>query len=370
MKGGGRPLSESTREYFEPRFGRRFEHVRVHADSSAAGPARSLNARAFTLGDHVVFGAGEYFPQSNDGKHLLAHELTHVIQQAGSTDVVQRDLAVQPPNPGAVPVVLTPDQQRDALGYNRRRFEDPFTIRIIRDVIGIAPTPAVIDIDFVNSLLQWQADHNLQQDGMFGPISTRTVVRELRAEGLNRLAQLVGSDNFVQVRTVNGPTYNACTGPDGEGFRWDVRFRTSLRNGFIVQRIDNIWNETPPPGQPAIVQTPRYWEVWSVNNAGNVNPRIGNINDMWTRTTRPGSKGNWRMTGTLYTVLNLQAADGFALNNVKDAGNFLQSTATRPTGLGLPEGFLPIDRDEESRTIGGRWDCTNPVLPRRFHRRV
>lgn len=63
---------------------RDFSHVRVHADSRAATAARALNSRAFTLGDHVVFGAGQYAPATRTGKELLAHELTHVIQQGGS----------------------------------------------------------------------------------------------------------------------------------------------------------------------------------------------------------------------------------------------------------------------------------------------
>ncbi len=63
---------------------RDFSHVRVHADGRAATAARALNSRAFTLGDHVVFGAGQFAPATPAGKELLAHELTHVIQQGGS----------------------------------------------------------------------------------------------------------------------------------------------------------------------------------------------------------------------------------------------------------------------------------------------
>ncbi len=81
IKGGGRPLAESERAYFEPRFGADFGQVRVHTDARAADVARAVNARAFTTGRDVVFGAGEYSPGTIIGNHLLAHELTHVIQQ-------------------------------------------------------------------------------------------------------------------------------------------------------------------------------------------------------------------------------------------------------------------------------------------------
>ena len=81
FKGGGKPLSENDRAFFEPRFVRDFSHVRVHTESSAADTAKSINARAFTLGNHVVMGSGEYHPNSRSGQRLLGHELTHVIQQ-------------------------------------------------------------------------------------------------------------------------------------------------------------------------------------------------------------------------------------------------------------------------------------------------
>ncbi len=81
LRGGGQPLAGELRDYFEPRFGCDFGQVRVHTDSSAAGLAQAINARAFTLGQDVVFGAGQYAPEHEEGKKLVAHELTHVIQQ-------------------------------------------------------------------------------------------------------------------------------------------------------------------------------------------------------------------------------------------------------------------------------------------------
>ncbi len=81
LQGGGRPLSGAERNYFEPRFGANFSLVRVHDDSNAANIAKSMNARAFTYGREVVFGQGEYDPGSVRGRKLMAHELTHAIQQ-------------------------------------------------------------------------------------------------------------------------------------------------------------------------------------------------------------------------------------------------------------------------------------------------
>ena len=89
--GVGVPLPENVRSFFEPRFGYDFGRVRVHSDQSAADSARSVSARAYTLGHRVVFGAGEYSPGTTGGQRLLAHELTHVVQQgSGSASSIQR----------------------------------------------------------------------------------------------------------------------------------------------------------------------------------------------------------------------------------------------------------------------------------------
>jgi hypothetical protein len=82
---GGAPLSVDVRGYFEPRFGQDFSRVRIHADGEAAVSARSVWARAFSLGDHIVMGEGEYRPDTQRGKRLLAHELAHVVQQRGGS---------------------------------------------------------------------------------------------------------------------------------------------------------------------------------------------------------------------------------------------------------------------------------------------
>jgi len=79
--GAGTPLAPHTRGIMEDRFGDRFDDVRVHADSSAAEAAHHVSAHAFTMGRDVYFGAGRYDPHSTGGQKLIAHELTHVLQQ-------------------------------------------------------------------------------------------------------------------------------------------------------------------------------------------------------------------------------------------------------------------------------------------------
>ena len=79
----GRPLELALRRDMEQRFGHDFSRVRVHADREAADGARAVRARAYTIGHDIVFGSGEYAPATVEGKRLLAHELTHVVQQTG-----------------------------------------------------------------------------------------------------------------------------------------------------------------------------------------------------------------------------------------------------------------------------------------------
>lgn len=81
LKGGGQPLAKSVRAFFEPRFGYDFSQVRVHKSSQAAETAREVNARAFTRDRDIVFATGQYAPETREGIKLLAHELTHVVQQ-------------------------------------------------------------------------------------------------------------------------------------------------------------------------------------------------------------------------------------------------------------------------------------------------
>jgi len=87
MRSSGQPLPESVRAFFEPRFGYDFSQVRIHTTQQAASSAQGVNARAYAVGHDIVFGADEYAPETNKGNLLLAHELTHVIQQSSPAPV-------------------------------------------------------------------------------------------------------------------------------------------------------------------------------------------------------------------------------------------------------------------------------------------
>jgi len=94
LHSSGQPLDPETRSFLDPRFGHDFSQVRVHADAKAAESARTIDALAFTLDKHIVFGAEQYRPTTSPGRQLLAHELAHVVQQLG-VDGVRADYSIQ-----------------------------------------------------------------------------------------------------------------------------------------------------------------------------------------------------------------------------------------------------------------------------------
>jgi hypothetical protein len=97
LRSPGRPMDATTRSYFEPRFGHDFGRVRIHADGRAARSAEAIGALAYTVGNDVVFASGAYAPASTAGQRLLAHELTHVVQQSGISGDAQPGLVLRHP---------------------------------------------------------------------------------------------------------------------------------------------------------------------------------------------------------------------------------------------------------------------------------
>ena len=89
LHSAGRPLDRATQGFFESRFGQDFSQVRIHTGSEEADSARSISALAYSAGEHIVFDSGQYAPHSEQGRRLLAHELTHVVQGAGGSSLAE-----------------------------------------------------------------------------------------------------------------------------------------------------------------------------------------------------------------------------------------------------------------------------------------
>jgi hypothetical protein len=137
-------LSPAARSYFEPRLGRDLGGVRLHTGMAAARAARALEARAYTLGRNIVFGAGEYAPGTSEGRRLLAHELVHVAQQTAPPAL---------PGAGRSPVTSTSSRgiQRQPLGHSGG------TARLHEELIE-----------------QWRAAHGLPPHGI-DPVTQQQV---------------------------------------------------------------------------------------------------------------------------------------------------------------------------------------------------
>ena len=114
LRGRGTSLKSETRNTMEPRFGRDLSGVRIHEGAQSARLADDIHARAFTIGQDVFFGAGQYQPASSDGQALLAHELTHTIQQSGGSNQAQPSriqpsrIQRNPPGPASGATTGTP----------------------------------------------------------------------------------------------------------------------------------------------------------------------------------------------------------------------------------------------------------------------
>jgi len=105
LGGKGTPLSQNERSFFEPRIGYDLSHVRIHTGADAEKSSKDVNALAYTHGSNIVFGANQYQPGTDNGKRLMAHELTHTLQQKGGVGLkrVQR-IPAQQPSPAPTPV--------------------------------------------------------------------------------------------------------------------------------------------------------------------------------------------------------------------------------------------------------------------------
>ena len=98
LAGAGQPLAPVLQQGMGQRFGHDFSQVRIHTDAQAAESARDVNAHAYTVGHNLVFGAGQFAPGTLEGRRLIAHELTHVVQQAGfaGNNLIQRNCRNHP----------------------------------------------------------------------------------------------------------------------------------------------------------------------------------------------------------------------------------------------------------------------------------
>jgi len=137
--GGGQPISSDVRGYMEPRFNADFSNVRIHSDSESAGLSNQLSARAFTYQNHVFFSQDQYQPGTSEGKQLLAHELTHTIQQGHSVQRSPQVSTTTTPPPVQRFLGIDIPSWQDVLDWLAEKAYNIPGYRMFTIVIGVNP---------------------------------------------------------------------------------------------------------------------------------------------------------------------------------------------------------------------------------------
>ena len=172
-QGGGQPLSPSIRQFMEPRFGHDFGAVRIHADHTAGEMAHQIQARAFTTGTRIFFAAGEFQPDHKSGKHLLAHELAHVVQQGKGNSGVDRQ--IQRVGNGGLncPPYASYDKSADLNKYNcaglaQRTYDYP-SLAATKAVLSTASAVACgTPCDYVGVVKRWLWEYDVHYQDSTG----------------------------------------------------------------------------------------------------------------------------------------------------------------------------------------------------------
>ena len=134
---GGTALDSGTRAFLEPRFGHDFSRVRIHTGTLAARSADAVNARAYTVGNDVVFASGEYAPASTSGRKLLAHELSHVLQQQGSDSLSRMPVLQRDPKKSKMGRILSlEDVLKDPVRKGKQKLNQQKVARVYKDTSG------------------------------------------------------------------------------------------------------------------------------------------------------------------------------------------------------------------------------------------
>lgn len=203
LGGAGKPLDESTRNFFEPRFGHDFSTVRIHSDQRAAESARSINALAYTRGRDIVFAQGQYQPDNVTGKTLLAHELAHVVQQgegAGrgvAADTVQRACGPAIGTPaGCAPLTSEPVGEQVSFRVNC----DEYT----------SPAERTKVLDFADSML---ATDRVRVHGFASTDGDATFNANLSCARANRVAHTLTFAGHIAASQVDVFSHGPVSGP-------------------------------------------------------------------------------------------------------------------------------------------------------------
>jgi hypothetical protein len=401
IHGSGQQLPESVRAFFEPRFGRDFSQVRFHTDVQAAKSARTINARAFTVGRDVVFGAGHYAPETINGKRLIAHELAHVVQQrANDMITLQRQVtnvshsckegegppAIEPADPGEEgehPLiyrgVTKKRSRRPAVGDAQQllnRFLDQLKeegkgkfecktgakkgeIQSIRK--KLRQDPLEVDCRFgpntEKATIMFQhcvfPNKKKEWDGKIGPNTWPELDKLRKGRGVTppptKKQPPPSTSHAIRIDTkdITGPIFCPCG-----LFFYEIAWLTEGRDGYIVQEINISYEARNCDGDPdscagkskntVFTPTRNFWEAWTVDSYRKVSP----THDIFALPFRLTTCGRWEINSKVYFVKSLDPEAEFKVGKVPESDTL--STAKKPKNLG------PVSKN---RDAAGEWNC-------------
>jgi len=354
----GDPLEPATRTFMEPRFGTSFESVRVHTGERAAQSARSIDALAYTIGPHIVFDKGQYAPTPSAGRRLLAHELTHVVQQGNAGIGTRRNSSTGAhPSSLARRSTLSPMLQREV--PHGDPIHDPLIAQYRRDrglpPNGIDPTtgdrvgPSDGEIKYGDDYARWLAK---------GDVSAPSHAPSLKA--------VAAPLNVAACGTVT-PGMDPSKAATIRGCVTHARYL-----GFLAQSISNI-GQVASPYAPALAQLYGAAMKQFVTAGTGSFPTLGNPQDSTIsnvnitisgdvipvstfvlrleqiRTNAPGAIQNGAFSPILGGIALTEDSDSALLSDQADIERTIYHE-----GIHLLSGIISLANSNARKTPGGK----------------
>ena len=350
-RGGGQGLDHGVRREMESAFANDFGGVRVHTGSQSHELNKSVNAVAFTTGRDIFFSDGAYSPGSAEGKELLAHELTHVVQQGGSTPIsgkAQR-FQIQRMCSECEEEKKKNVQGKLRVGQPDDKYEQQAE-QVAREVMAISrasggESEQGEEVGDPNALVGGESATLQRDGGTDAGTDAGTSVSQDAGTGGGADAGVTPALSFSTV----SPVTNQSCGGFSWGVRWGLAGASASTNGFIVQQVTfDLAREVCAGGRDDFTKT--YWEAWQVRNGSIF---VGTSNtahnaDTFAVPPATGEKGVTRLEGSAKFIPGY--TEPLTWGNVPEARS-LPATTRQPAGWSTG-GTI-------SRGLRNEFDCCN-----------
>ncbi len=343
MKGGGQGMDSDTKTTMESSFGADFSGVRVHTNSQAVQMSQGLNAHAFTVGNDIFFNEGRYQPHTKQGAGLLAHELTHTVQQGASLQNKRINTSSLINSLSAHSAAhLSAISGSDALGLSKK------------EMAQLEKLPE-------EEMLKMQQMQMLQTKGVDEVQKKDSSLKLRRCTPSGRVAPV--ATPVLRKTTVAGPTSSNCGGANW-GVQWSIDNATTATDGWIVQNVNVAINAKDCTNVSVDAKAKTgggfdpswfpFWEAWQVRG-GNV--FVGGSTSAHSADTYnlppigDNTKGTSQVTAKAEFFPGATLPTGFTPRNSPPAMS-LPYTQTNPS---LTGGTGALDHN-----MTATWDCCQP----------